>query len=364
MINSLIAFKGKPARIVSQNTHKFAIEFAGGELLNVREKDFRFIHPEFIQVSENCAAADTKILTDFQQQILSLQEITEWLFNEYSPQNAWCACLLVEDGLYFYWQKDKVFVRPAEQVKSIQNKRDAEALEAKNLQNCIKNINNNIVDKADLPYFKEIEKVALNQSKHAKILAAIGVENSPKTAYELLLKLQYLQPGFNPYPARHGILNDVKTAVSMAKVKRTDLTNLRSYAIDNADSNDADDAISIDVEADKLWVHIADVACVAAPDSELDLYALERASNLYLPDQILHMLPPQATKLCALGLSEISPALSIGFRLKGNEVKDIEIFHSNIKVTKMSYDEADNLLAENADLSALKTAAEKHQKYR
>ncbi|MBE8190435.1 MAG: RNB domain-containing ribonuclease, partial [Candidatus Thioglobus sp.] len=40
------------------------------------------------------------------------------------------------------------------------------------------------------------------------------------------------------------------------------------------------------------------------------------------------------------------------------------IFHSNIKVTKMSYDEADNLLAENADLSALKTAAEKHQKYR
>ncbi len=362
MINSLVAFKGKPARVVSQNTHKFEIEFADKSTRSVREKDFRFIHPEFTQVNEDCTNADITVLADFQEESLSLQEITEWLFDEYSAQSAWCTCLLVEDGLYFYWQKDAVFVRPTEQVENIQAKRDAEAEAALSLKNCIEHINNNAVDEGDTPYLKDIEKVALNQSKHAKILDAIGVENSPEAAYKLLLKLQYLKPGFNPHPARHGIPNDADIEVSMASVERTDLTHLRSYAIDNADSNDADDAISVD--GDRLWVHIADVACVVAPGSELDLYAQERASNLYLPDQILHMLPTSVTQLCALGLSDTSPALSIGFTLAGDEVKDIEIMHSTITVTKMSYDDADDLISENADLSSIQTKVDAHRRYR
>ena len=104
MINSLVAYKGKPARIVSVTTHKFDLEFADGSTRKVREKDFRFIHPEFTQVSESCAHADMEILEDFQEETLALQEITEWLFDEYTAKTAWCTCLLVEDGLHFYWQ--------------------------------------------------------------------------------------------------------------------------------------------------------------------------------------------------------------------------------------------------------------------
>jgi exoribonuclease-2 len=99
LINSLVAYKGKPARIVSVTTHKFDLEFADGSTRKVREKDFRFIHPEFTQVSESCAHADMEILEDFQEETLALQEITEWLFDEYTAKTAWCTCLLVEDGL-------------------------------------------------------------------------------------------------------------------------------------------------------------------------------------------------------------------------------------------------------------------------
>ena len=175
MINSLVAYKGKPARIVSVTTHKFDLEFADGSTRKVREKDFRFIHPEFTQVSESCAHADMEILEDFQEETLALQEITEWLFDEYTAKTAWCTCLLVEDGLHFYWQKDQVFVRPTAQVQGILDKRNAEQIAAESLQHCIDNLNNNTFDEQDIPFLQEVAKVALNQSKHAKILDHVGV---------------------------------------------------------------------------------------------------------------------------------------------------------------------------------------------
>jgi len=362
LINSLVAYKGKPSRIVSQNTHKFELEFADGSTRKVREKDFRFIHSEFIKVNESCTHADVAVLSDFQEETLTLQEITEWLFDEYTAQNAWCTCLLVEDGLYFYWQKDKIFVRPAEQVENIQAKRDAEALELKNLAHCIDNITNNIYDEQDLPYIQQIEKVALNQSKHTKILSAINIENTPEAAYKLLLRLKYFDPSFNPYPARFDVPKDEEIEVSAPEVDRTDLTHLHSYAIDNVGSTDADDAISID--GDKIWVHIADVSAIVVPGSDLDAYAQERASNLYLPEQILHMLPISITELCALGISETSNALSVGFVLEEGEINNIEVIRSLIKVTNISYDEADDFLDKNKHLSKLKAVVEAHKQYR
>ncbi|MBT3432124.1 MAG: RNB domain-containing ribonuclease [Candidatus Thioglobus sp.] len=362
MINSLVAYKGKPSRIVSQNTHKFELEFADGSTRKVREKDFRFIHSEFIKVNESCTHADVAVLSDFQEETLTLQEITEWLFDEYTAQNAWCTCLLVEDGLYFYWQKDKIFVRPAEQVENIQAKRDAEALELKNLAHCIDNITNNIYDEQDLPYIQQIEKVALNQSKHTKILSAINIENTPEAAYKLLLRLKYFDPSFNPYPARFDVPKDEEIEVNSPEVDRTDLTHLHSYAIDNVGSTDADDAISID--GDKIWVHIADVSAIVVPGSDLDAYAQERASNLYLPEQILHMLPISITELCALGISETSNALSVGFVLEEGEINNIEVIRSLIKVTNISYDEADDFLDKNKHLSKLKAVVEAHKQYR
>lgn len=362
MINSLVAYKGKPAKIIGQNTHKFELEFTDKSTRLVREKDFRFIHSEFAQVCSDCAYADIAILADLESQTLSIQEITEWLFDEYTAKNAWCVCILVEDGLYFYWQKNQIFVRPAEQVSSIQIKRDAEALEAKNLKNCIENINNNTFDAQDLPYIKSIEKVALNQSKHAKILDALKIKNTPENAYTLLLKLGYLTPTFNPYPARFNIEKDEKIAVEMTDIERVDLTHLHSFAIDNHGSNDADDAISI--EGDKLWVHIADVACIVGANSELDLYAQCRSSNLYLPDQIIHMLPTSVTNTLTLGGDEVSPALSIGFCFDLQKINKIEIVHSRIKVTNINYQEADEQLSSNPHFIHLQNIMQAHKKYR
>jgi exoribonuclease-2 len=353
VINSLVAYKGKPARISSTDANKFALEFADGSTLKVREKDFRFIHSEFTQISDDCPQADFSVLTEFQEETLSLQELTEWLFDEFNAQTAWCTCLLVEDGLYFYWQKDQVFVRPTAQVESVQAKRDAEKLAAESLAHCIDNLSKNIFDEQDQSYLKEIARVALNQSKTAKILSHIGVENSPEAAYKLLLKIQYFKPSFNPYPARFNIPTDEEIAVDVPVIERVDLTHLSSYAIDNEGSDDADDAISID--NNKLWIHVADVANIVPSGSNLDVYAQERGSNFYLPESIIHMLPTSVTK--AIALSGESNALSFCFEFDGENINNIEVMQSRVNVTNTTYDEVDKWLVAGSNESLVKIQA-------
>ncbi|RUA06054.1 MAG: ribonuclease II [Gammaproteobacteria bacterium] len=364
MKNSLVAYKGKPARITDIVESKFALEFADGATLKVREKDFRFIHPEFTTVNEDCSKADFKVLAAFQEETLTLQEITEWLFDEYTAQNAWCVCLMVEDGLYFYWQKDCIFVRPTSQIENIQAKRDAEKLAAQSLTRCVENLSNNTFNEADEPYLKEIARVALNQSKTAKILGQVGVENTPDAAYQLLLKIKYFAVDFNPYPARFAIPKDEEIAVEVPEIERVDLTHLTCYAIDNDGSNDADDAISID--GNTLWVHVADVANIVPSGSDLDVYAQERGSNFYLPNEIIHMLPVSVTEASALGATEKSDALSFSFEFDGENINNIKAMQSVVCVTNTTYEAVDEMLMANSneDLARIKAIGEAHKKYR
>ena len=361
-VGALVAYKGKPAKISAVTTHKYDLSFSDGSSRKVREKDFRYIHPNFASVSDDCPSSDIRVLEDLEIESLSLKELTEWLFDDYSSQNAWCVNLLAEDGLYFFWNKDKLILRPTEQIKIIEKQRQEKNLENESLKKCVNNLQNNIVDERDYLWLREIERVALNQSKHTKVLNALSVDNTPESAHRLLLKINYWSELINPYPERHKIYPNKELTLDFNEVDRKDLTHLKSFAIDNSDSTEVDDAISLDGET--IWIHIADVASKVDSDSELDKYAQKRASNLYLPDQTIHMLPPNLSSLYSLGESEKSSALSIGFRMIDCEISDIKILQSEIKVVKMSYEEADKALRENPVLSKLNALAKSHKAFR
>ncbi|MEZ5979407.1 MAG: ribonuclease R [Planctomycetota bacterium] len=85
---------------------------------------------------------------------------------------------------------------------------------------------------------------------------------------------------------------------------RVDLRGRTIYTIDGDDAKDYDDAIEIarlpngNVE---LGVHIADVSHYVRPGTALDDEALARATSVYLPDQVVPMLPEQLSNgLCSL----------------------------------------------------------------
>ena len=361
-IGALVAYKGRPAQVISSTTHKYEISFLDGSSQKVREKDFRFIHPEFASVHSDCPEVDISILNDLDIEFISLKELTEWLFDDYTSQNAWFVYLMSVDGLYFFWNKDVLVLRPEEQIEKIKANRQEKALEEESLKRCINNLNNSSYDDKDIIWISEIEQVALNQSKHSKVMSALFIENTPENAHRLLIKIKYWSEYKNPYPQRNKIYSDEELEFIERKTDRKDLTHLTCFAIDNSDSSDADDAISI--EGDRVWIHIADVASYVDCNSDLDLFAQKRISNLYLPDQTLHMLPPKISEVCSLGVDEISNAVSVGFVLKDSEISDIQICLSQIKVTKISYEEADTLLSENKLLSKLNEIAKEHKSSR
>jgi exoribonuclease-2 len=141
--------------------------------------------------------------------------------------------------------------------------------------------------------------------------------------------------------------------------ERLDLTQLPAYAIDDEDNQDPDDAVSLDGE--RIWVHVADVAALVPPDSEMDLDARARGANLYQPDRVIPILPPQVTDSLGLGLDERSPALSFGFTLSPQgEVKNVEVHPSWVQVERISYRMAEQRLAE----APFATLLEMSQRYR
>jgi ribonuclease R len=75
---------------------------------------------------------------------------------------------------------------------------------------------------------------------------------------------------------------------------RTDLTAVPTLTIDPVDARDFDDAISLQKNEKGNWelqVHIADVAHFVPLGSALDDEARQRGTSVYLPDQVIPMIP-------------------------------------------------------------------------
>ncbi|HHI79100.1 MAG TPA: RNB domain-containing ribonuclease [Planctomycetes bacterium] len=85
---------------------------------------------------------------------------------------------------------------------------------------------------------------------------------------------------------------------------RVDLRGETIFTIDGEDAKDYDDAIGIRRLPNgnlELGVHIADVGHYVRPGTALDAEALARATSVYLPDQVVPMLPEKISNhLCSL----------------------------------------------------------------
>tara|TARA_Y100001968_G_scaffold324439_1_gene363739 strand:- start:1543 stop:2856 length:1314 start_codon:yes stop_codon:yes gene_type:complete len=73
----------------------------------------------------------------------------------------------------------------------------------------------------------------------------------------------------------------------------TDLTGLKTYTIDNKNSYELDDAISIEETSSftRIWVHIANPSFFIELNSPIDKLARKRSSSIYLTDNYIGMLP-------------------------------------------------------------------------
>jgi hypothetical protein len=93
-----------------------------------------------------------------------------------------------------------------------------------------------------------------------------GLPETPQAAHRLLARVGYWSAKHNPYPARcKAAAADPDLPVpTLPDEERLDLTHLPAFAIDDEGNQDPDDAVSLDGE--RIWVHVADVAALVAPD--------------------------------------------------------------------------------------------------
>ena len=202
-------------------------------------------------------------------------------------------------------------------------------------------------------FLLDVEALARKQTDKSRTLRELGRPETPEEAHRLLLTSGAWTVWENPHPARFGL--DRKSAAVLpppppSDEDRLDLTGLAAFAIDSPWSDDPDDAVSLegpDAAGNYcLWVHVADPAASILPGSPADIEARNRGATLYLPEGPSRMLSDGALPLFALGLSDVSPALSFKITLKPDlTVGGTDIIPSFVKVSRLTYADADALIS-------------------
>ncbi|MEM8945480.1 MAG: ribonuclease R [Planctomycetota bacterium] len=136
--------------------------------------------------------------------------------------------------------------------------------------------------------------------------------------------------------------------------ERQDLTGETVITIDPTTARDFDDAISLERIDNGHWllgVHIADVSHFVRPNSGLDREAKDRATSVYLPDQVIPMLPEIiSNNLASLQPDKVRYAMTakIEFTPEGQRVAT-DVFKSAIKsCRRFTYEEVDEFLADRS----------------
>jgi RNAse R (EC 3.1.-.-) len=124
------------------------------------------------------------------------------------------------------------------------------------------------------------------------------------------------------------------------KENRADYRDLTVFTIDGKDAKDFDDAVSIkmlDEDIFLLGVHIADVSHYVRPKMQLDREALLRGNSVYLLDRVIPMLPEElSNNICSLNPDVDRLTLSVMMNIdKSGKVKDHKIYKSIIKKQKL-----------------------------
>ncbi len=163
---------------------------------------------------------------------------------------------------------------------------------------------------------------------------------------------EYNLPGDFPEDVLENAREEAERFLEEVADERLDLTGKTIITIDPIDARDFDDAISLERLPGGGWrlgVHIADVSHFVKPKSPLDREAYERATSIYLPDNVIPMLP----EIISNGLASLQPdrvrytkTCFIEFSAEGLALHS-EVHNSAIKsCRRFAYEEVDEYLAD------------------
>lgn len=408
--NSLVIYKNSAALITQEASNgKFTVKYLSSPQTqtkkavyteqSVRPKDIILLHEgpassleEVLDFAQKNSPAEDKLydISDDNKLSLQIKECWELLSSDDSTKNecfsfedlvslfygelkaleAWALYSALKNTVYFMQNlKDQMegkitfTPRSKEEIDSLIKKADEKGKEAELRQDFITRLKKNQLLPEDSKFMGDVEALALGKSDKSKTMHDAHLKESPERAHKLLLDTGLWKITRNPHPLRWGLsMHSASECLSTPPEEERVKVEGISYAIDDEWSADPDDAVAFDGEY--LWVHIADPASSVMPESSIDKSARARGSTLYIPEGAARMLAEASLSDYALGLNEISLALS--FRIKLSEdgsIEECNVMKTIVKVKRLTYKEADDLKESN-ELKTLFEIARKNAERR
>ncbi|WP_407400322.1 ribonuclease catalytic domain-containing protein [Treponema sp.] len=232
-------------------------------------------------------------------------------------------------------------LRSQEEIDSLVKKADAKGKEAELRAAFLDRLKSNSLLPEDSIYMGDVEALALGKTDKSRTMHDAGIKETVEKAHKLLLDTGVWEITRNPYPLRWGLsMKSASESLSSPPVEDRYQVPGVSYAIDAENSADPDDAVAYDGKY--YWVHIADPASTVMPDSSIDRSARARGATLYIPEGAARMLCEDALEDYALGLKEMSNALSFRLLLDDDaNVVECAVMKTIVDVKRLSYKQAE-----------------------
>jgi exoribonuclease-2 len=337
-----------------------------------------------------------EIVSDKPEDVFDVYFLAGLFFGNDPSDNQTAAFIrsVLGDRLYFKFKSGSIHVHSPETVEQIKHMQEKEE-EEEHLINTSGAALRHLWETGNLPdsltehdtglqvlkdyylYGKEAPEYAL-----ARKLIKVAQLTGPHDIFHLLVKADIWDRNENIHLLKYDIPTtysdaaleeieeqEIPTVETASETPRKDFRELSTLTIDGPATKDFDDALHIERQGNNylVGIHISDVAHFVKPGTKLFEEALKRGTSLYLPEKPLSMLPASLSedKLSLLKDQE-RPAVSFLVLLSPTaEVLSYELVHSIISVKRqLTYEEADRLIAEDNDLTALASISQLLRKRR
>lgn len=215
------------------------------------------------------------------------------------------------------------------------------------------------------PFARQVEDFVLRgQANDAEALLteASKKRTARETGMFVLRRIGRLPVDADPFLLLNGVFGGFSQAIEehaaalpeyVTEPDRTDYTHLPAFSIDDSDTREIDDAVTVALETDGITVgiHLADPAVFVMKGDAVDAAARERPLSLYLPSTTFTMLPEKiGCDLASLRLHATRPTLTVTVTFSDQgDILSWHLCRGQIRSRyRLSYDEADELLAGDA----------------
>ena len=343
------------------------------------------------QISEKVAARKSEVDVELLWQSIGgsrremeSTELAELFFAEASPEAASAVFRALSEDTLFFKRKGLQFLAKTEEQVSVELTRRHRQREREELRERALSIITQLLKNKHAPISPEAEPLIdriQNWLRHRTgdeigvlLEELVGPGKARDAAYDILLRAGRVDRSLDRFLVIAGVDAKFSAQVTEAAEQlepftksqtRTDYQNLPAFTIDDEDTREVDDALTVEKAGSEIVVgiHIADVSAFVQKGDLLDAEAARRSSTIYLPTVTVRMFPDRlSTDLMSLDAGVPRPAFTVEVRFdnEGNRL-GYRITLSMVNVRRrLSYDEADEALeAGDASLETLHRIAKR-----